>query len=80
MKRGTRYAMRLMLAVVAAITAPRVFASARAAAAPVRIEYLWDGWNIIRETRVSGLASQVSSPVSDVTYNVWYAAIQPVAH
>ena len=43
----------------------------RSGSAPVRIEYLWDGWNIVRETRVSGLASQASSPVSDVTHNVW---------
>jgi RHS repeat-associated protein len=31
---------------------------------PVSIAYLWDGWNIVRETRVSGLATTV-------TRNVW---------
>jgi hypothetical protein len=25
---------------------------------PVSIAYLWDGWNIVRETRVSGLATR----------------------
>ena len=32
----------------------------RGDAEPQSIEYLWDGWNIIRETRVTGLASHVS--------------------
>ena len=71
MDRVPRYEMRLTIAAVAAITAPRVFASARAAADPVCIEYRWGNWNIVRETRVSGLASRVSSPVSNVTYNLW---------
>ena len=35
------------------------------------MEYVWDGWNIIRETRVTGLASHVSGLASNVTYNLW---------
>ena len=31
---------------------------------PQSMEYVWDGWNIIRETRVTGLAFHV-------TYNLW---------
>ncbi len=38
---------------------------------PQSMEYVWDGWNIIRETRVTGLASHVSGLVSNVTYNLW---------
>ena len=43
----------------------------RGEAEPQSIEYLWDGWNIIRETRVTGLASHVSGLASNVTYNLW---------
>ena len=43
----------------------------RGDAEPQSIEYLWDGWNIIRESRVSGLASHVSGLVSNGTHNLW---------
>ena len=36
----------------------------RGDAEPQTVTYIWDGWNIIRETHASGL-------VSNVTYNLW---------
>ena len=35
------------------------------------VSYIWDGWNIIRETQVSGLGTQAHGLTTNVTDNVW---------